>query len=282
MYLRPESLDEALQALGSGSLTILAGGTDFYPARVGRPLDDDVLDITAIRGLRGIRDHGEHWRIGALTTWTDVLGAELPHCFDGLKLAAREIGGMQIQNTGTVVGNVCNASPAADGVPCLLALDATVELASAAGERSVPIGAFITGNRATVRRSDELVVGIVIPKAAEGMASTFLKLGARKYMVIWIVMVAIMIGRDGDRVGDARVAVGACAPVAKRLPALEAALAGRALDHDLGMVAAEEHLRQALAPIDDMRGSADYRWDAALTIIRRGLSELGAAMGDAA
>ena len=137
-YLRPTSIDAALQALASRPLTVLAGGTDFYPARVGRPLDDDVLDITAIASLRGVADAGDHWRIGATTTWSDLANSDTPPLFDGLKRAAREVGGAQIQNAGTVAGNLCNASPAADGVPPLLSLDASVEIASTGGATAWP------------------------------------------------------------------------------------------------------------------------------------------------
>ena len=111
---------------------MLAGGTDFYPARVGRAIDEDVLDIGGIDVLRGITAGPAGWRLGATTTWSELLEADLPPLFDGLKQAAREVGGRQIQNAGTFAGNLCNASPAADGVPALLALDAEVELAGPA------------------------------------------------------------------------------------------------------------------------------------------------------
>ena len=276
-YLRPTEIGDALAALGRPR-AILAGGTDFYPARVGRTIDEDVLDITALP-LGGIADRGDHWRIGALATWSELIAAKLPPCFDALKLAAREVGGVQIQNTGTIAGNVCNASPAADGVPPLLAMNAAVELASSEGARRIPLAEFITGNRKTVRRGDELVTAILVPKPAAGTASTFLKLGARRYLVISIVMVAATIEPDArNQVARARIAVGACAPVAQRLPGLESALAGLPIDGGLGTVVAEEHLAQVLAPIDDVRGSAYYRHDAALTLVRRALAELGARM----
>ncbi|MDJ0944817.1 MAG: FAD binding domain-containing protein [Kiloniellales bacterium] len=282
IYLRPRTLDDALAALAAQRLTVLAGGTDFYPARVGRPLDDDVLDITGLKDLRGMREDGDAWRIGALTTWSDLLRAQLPPCFDGLKAAAREVGGVQVQNAGTLVGNLCNASPAADGIPCLLALDAEVELASAAGTRRLPLADFLVGNRKTRRGPDELVTGVVLPKLRPGAAGAFVKLGARRYLVISIVMIAVVIEPEAGRVADARVAIGACAPVARRLPALEAALKGRALDAGLGESVAPDHLRGALAPIDDVRASADYRRDAAETALRRCLSDLGAALGGSA
>ena len=275
-YLRPENLPEALAALSARRLTIIAGCTDHYPARVDRPIDEDLLDITAIAGLRGIEERGDEFRIGALTTWTDIVDAELPPCFDGLKAAARAIGGVQIQNTATVVGNICNASPAADGAPNLLALDARVELASAAGERVTALADFITGNRATTRAPHEMVTAITVPRLGDGAQSLFLKLGARAYMVISIVMVALVIEPHGDRVGSARIAVGACTAVPKRLAALEESLIGARLDGGLGDRVEPRHLSEVLDPIDDMRGSAEYRGDAALTLVRRGLTELGA------
>jgi CO/xanthine dehydrogenase FAD-binding subunit len=278
-YLRPERLDDVLDALRCRALTVLAGGTDFYPARVGQPLDHDVLDITSVAGLRNIADEGDRWTVGALVTWTDLLGADLPGCFDGLKAAAREVGGVQVQNAATIVGNVCNASPAADGVPILLALDGAVELASASGRRSLPIQQFIVGNRTTLRRPDELVTGISIPKPGPGAASTFVKLGARRYLVISIVSAAILIEPLAGEVAGARVAVGSCAPVARRLPALEAALRGRPLDGTLAKALDEGELYQALSPIDDVRGSADYRREAAGIALRRALSELGERLG---
>src|SRR5437899_2244786 len=121
-YHRPRELGDALTVLRQGAITVIAGGTDYYPARVERPADEDLLDITAISALRRIDTAPSHFRIGAGVTWTDLIRAELPPCFDGLKLAGREVGGVQIQNAGTIVGNVCNASPAADSMPNLLAL----------------------------------------------------------------------------------------------------------------------------------------------------------------
>ncbi len=273
-YLRPTELKEALAALAAGPRIILAGGTDYYPARVGQPLDDDLLDITALPDLRRIAEEDAHWRIPALATWTDLLETPLPPLFDGLKLAAREVGGVQIQNAGTLCGNLCNASPAADGTPNLLALDAMVELSSARATRRLPVAEFVTGNRATLRRPEEMVTAIIVPKPQQAARSTFLKLGARKYLVISIVMVAVVMEiADGSTVAGARIAVGSCSTVAQRLPALEAALAGRRLDASLIDLARPEHLAP-LSPIDDVRGAAAYRRDAALTIVKRAIAEL--------
>jgi CO/xanthine dehydrogenase FAD-binding subunit len=273
-YLRPTRLDEALQAL-TRSRTVLAGGTDFYPARVGRAIDEDVLDVTGIAALRGITANADGWRLGATTTWSELLDTPLPSLFDGLKQAAREVGGRQIQNAGTLAGNLCNASPAADGVPPLLALDAEVELAGPAGPRRLPLGAFITGNRRTALAPGELMVAIHIAKPAHDARSAFYKLGARRYLVISIAMAAATLEIDGGRVASARIAVGACSAVAQRLPSLEASLAGVAVDQRLGSCVEAAHL-EPLKPIDDVRGSAAYRRDAVITLLRRLLASFAA------
>lgn len=265
-YLRPVSLDEALAALAR-PWTVLAGGTDFYPARVGRAIHENVLDITGIADLRGISADSRGWRLGATTTWAELIGTPLPPLFDGLKRAAREVGGRQIQNAGTVAGNLCNASPAADGVPPLLALDAEVELAGRAGMRRLPLSAFITGNRRTELAPGELLIAIHIPKPVHDARSAFLKLGARRYLVISIAMAAVTLEIDRDRVANARIAVGACSAVAQRLPALEAALAGAPITTLAERVDAAQ--LAPLSPIDDVRGSAAYRGDAAVTLLRR-------------
>jgi CO/xanthine dehydrogenase FAD-binding subunit len=278
-YLRPQALEDAVAALAGGSYTVLAGGTDVYPARVGRPFSDDILDITALKGLRGIEESADEatgggWRLGALTTWSDVLRAPLPPVFDALKLAAREVGGVQIQNAGTLAGNLCNASPAADGVPPLLALEAEVELAARDGTRRLALDDFILGNRKTARRPDELVTAIHIPKPSERARSSFLKLGSRKYLVISIVMVAVLVDLDDfGEVVTARVAVGSCSAKALRLPDVEAALTGQGFDADLLPRIGPEQF-DPLTPIDDIRGTADFRRDAAVVLVRRCLETL--------
>jgi CO/xanthine dehydrogenase FAD-binding subunit len=266
-YLRPRRLEEALAAL-SRRPVLLAGGTDFYPARVGRTVDEVVLDITGIEALRGITVGSTGWRLGATTTWSELVEAELPPLFDGLKQAAREVGGQQVQNTGTLAGNLCNASPAADGVPCLLALDAEIEIAGPAGRRRMPLRRFITGPRCTALSSGELVLAIHVPRPTHEARSAFLKLGARRYLVISIAMVAATLEVTEGRISAARIAVGACSPVAERLPALEAALVGAPLDERLANRVETVHLAP-LSPIDDVRGSAEYRSDAVVTLLRR-------------
>lgn len=269
-YLRPTSLDDALAQKAARPLTILAGGTDVFPARTTRAAwgsmrHADVLDISAIPELRGINETDAGWRIGALTTWSDLARAPLPALFDGLISAAREVGGVQIQNRGTLAGNICNASPAADGVPPLLSLDAEVEIAATAGTRRLLLAQFIDGYRHTVLRPDEIVTAIHVPRSSA--RGHFLKLGARRYLVISITMVAGTLDLDdAGRIRSARLAVGACSAVPQRLHALEADLAGHKLA-DAAALVCEHHLGH-LAPIDDVRATGAFRAHAALTLMR--------------
>ena len=271
-YHRPDTLEEALAIRAGGDVTVLAGGTDVYPAKAARAgwgdmRHKDVLDISKVPDLRGIAEAADHWRIGALTTWSDIVRAALPPLFDGLKRAARDVGGVQIQNRGTLAGNICTASPAGDGAPNLLALDAGIELASPQGRRVVAMDGFIDGYRRTQARADEIVTAIVVPKRGERARGHFLKLGARRYLVISIVMVAGAVETDAAGViKAARLAVGACSAVPQRLRALETALAGTPIAR-AGDAVAAAHL-DALAPIDDIRGSAAYRRAAALALTR--------------
>ncbi len=230
-----------------------------------------MLDISGLAEIKGIAVEADSIRIGGLTTWSEIVASPLPRCFDALKSAAREIGGIQIQNRGTVAGNLCNASPAADGVPPLLALDAEIELVSAHGARRTSLADFIVGNRKTTRRPDEILANVIIPRRVDDAASAFLKLGARRYLVISIAMVAAVVKKDSNGcVADARVAVGSCSVTAQRLMALERALLGAPARTGLGATASAEHLA-ALSPIDDVRATANYRSDAALTLVGRAL-----------
>jgi CO/xanthine dehydrogenase FAD-binding subunit len=270
-YAKPSTLDEALALLGEARWKILAGGTDFYPALGNRPLSDNVLDINGLDELRGVSETASHVVIGARTTWTDLIRHPLPAAFDALKQAAREVGSVQIQNVASVAGNLCNASPAADGAPALLVLDAEVELRSRAGSRMLPLQDFILGNRRTAIEPGEIVTTIRIPKASIAGSSSFQKLGARRYLVISIAMAAarVIVGTDG-RIESAAIAVGACSAVAQRLPTLEAALVGSRPGREVEQAVAAA-LFAELSPIDDVRGSADYRRGAAREIVLRAL-----------
>lgn len=268
-YLRPRTLAEALQTLQTEpALRVIAGGTDVYPSLGEAAARAELLDITGLSDLRGVHCGPDGLHIGALASWTDVQRADLPPGYRALQQAGREVGSAQIQNAGTVAGNVVNASPAADGTVALMALDALVDIAGPAGNRRVPLAGFVTGVRKVALAPGELVTGLHLPPVRG--RSEFLKLGARKYLVISIAMVAVHVetGSDGA-ITRAAVAVGACSPVARRLPALEAALVGARLD-DLAQVV-RAGLIEGLAPISDVRAGADYRADAVPVLIRRAL-----------
>ncbi len=277
-YAKPKTADEALGLLKEDRWRVLAGGTDFYPAQGTRPFRDNVLDINGLAEFRGIAETSDHWVFGARTTWTDVARKSLPPAFDALKQAAREVGSVQIQNVGTIAGNLCNASPAADGVPPLMMLDAEVELRTSEAARHLALSDFILGSRKTALRSEEMVTAIRVPKRSVAGASAFLKLGARRYLVISIAMVAARVELDdGGAINRAAVAVGSCSAVAHRLAGLEAGLVGMQRGAEL-----DEALRSAdlseLAPIDDVRGSGEYRLEAARELIARAvISALGPA-----
>jgi len=271
LYFRPSSLQEALNVLADTRATILAGGTDVFPALGERPLAGPVLDLSALEEIKSVSFSQQHVLLGARTTWSELLAAPLPRGFDGLKAAAREIGSVQIQNAATIAGNLCNASPAADGIAALMALDAEVVLAARAGSRTLPLAEFILGNRKTARRPEELLTCIRVPRRLENAVSTFLKLGARRYLVISIVMVAanLVLNPDGT-IREALLCVGSCSPVALRLAELESALTGKPARPGMRRHVQPEHLAR-LSPIDDIRATAAYRRDAARTLVERAL-----------
>ncbi|MFY0661083.1 MAG: FAD binding domain-containing protein [Shimia sp.] len=273
IYHRPGKLKDALAVLATTGARPVAGCTDVFAGTDAQELRGEVLDVTAIDGLRGISKTHVGWRIGATTTWRDVLGTKLPPAFDMLQQAAREIGGLQVQNAGTVAGNLCNGSPAADGVPPLLALNAQVELASEQGTRIIDLVDFVIGPRATTRREDELVSAVLVPDASVSGDSRFLKLGARKHLVISIAMVAVRLDVQDEIICDAAVAIGACGPVATRAEVLESALVGTRADQADRLVSTAR-LEDVLTPISDVRGEASYRKAAALELVQRGISDV--------
>jgi CO/xanthine dehydrogenase FAD-binding subunit len=270
MYARPSNLDDALGLLAESGARVIAGGTDVYPGAGERPLQADYVDVSNISALRGVSVDGACVRMGAATTWSDIVRADLPPAFDALKVAARDVGAVQIQNRGTIAGNLCNASPAADGAPPLLILDAEVELASRRGTRRLPLDVFISGARSTLLAPGEVMTAIVTPLPSSTMRSAFFKLGGRRYLVISIVMVAVAFDVVEGMVRDTRIAIGACSAVAKRMRQAERRLIGAPASSGLGRLIEGDDLAQ-LAPIDDIRASANYRRDAALTLLRRAI-----------
>lgn len=266
IYARPTSLPELRSHLAKGPHRVLAGGTDLYPSAAGQ-LDGSVLDLMAVPGLRGITVAGD-LRIGACTTWTEIATADLPPAARALQQAAVQVGGRQIQNVGTIGGNLCNASPAADGIPPLLACDARVELTSPTDIREIALSDFLQGPRKTARREDEVLSAVILPGAGLGGRSDFVKLGARAYLVISIAMVAARIVVQDGRIAACAIAVGSCSATARRLQMAESVLLGA----DIAMVTSlltAGVIAEDLAPIDDIRATAAYRSDAAVELVKR-------------
>lgn len=266
-YHRPQSLKQALAEMASGPKRLLAGGTDIFPG-AGRSLPGEILDISDVSEMRGISLTADGLRIGGATTWAEIACANLHPALRSLQQAARQVGSAQVQNMGTLAGNLCNASPAADGVPPLLTLDASVELAGPTAVRTLPLSDFLIGPRKTARGQDEILTAIVIPDAALNGQSAFLKLGARAYLVISIAMVAAKITVLNGRISSAAIAVGSCSAAARRLTDAEGTLLGCSTA-EWRTALRPDAISSALTPIDDVRASAGYRSEAAIELVAR-------------
>ena len=247
--LQPRSLAEALRLLrDEGPLVPLAGCTDVYVGfHFGTVSARRFLDLQDLRELRGIRRHGRTLVIGALATYTDLIRSPLVRrSLPILAGAAREVGSPQIQNRGTLGGNIANASPAGDTLPVLAVAEATVVLRSVDRERRVPFVSFSTGYRQTVMRPDELIVAVEVPPV-EGR-QWFRKVGTRAAQAISKVVMAAV------RAPHPRIALGSVAPTVVRVPRTEAVLAGGGSLADAQAVLTDE-----VEPIDDLRSTATYR-----------------------
>ena len=269
MYYRPDKINEALDSLSREKLTIAAGCTDLLPSTQQDNLGDNILDISGIKSLRNIDFENGFRRIGSGVTWTDIVeNNNLPNCYDMLKECSLQIGSQQIQNLGTIGGNLCNASPAADGVPCLLSLDASIELLSVNGKRVLKLEDFIKGSRKTELQNNEILTAILIPKEAEIGRSSFLKLGARKYLVISIAMIACKLNLEKDIISDIAISVGSCSAVAKRIKSLENLLIGKSIKDELTTIILNYDYENYLSPINDIRGTNNYRLKASKVLVK--------------
>src|SRR5438105_11934167 len=261
--LRPRSLEDALAMLrDEPTLTPLAGCTDLYVAlNFGTLKDTRFLDLWRLDRLRKIELRGGALSIGALATFTDLIRSTLVRKrLPMLAAAARDVGGVQIQNRGTIGGNVANASPAGDTLPVLAAADAVVVLQQAGGIRRIPFAAFYTGYRQTVRRADELIVGFEIPPVRG--RQWFRKVGTRAAQAIAKVVVAGVVA------DEVRIALGSVAPTVVHAVRTEAAIARGA-----SVAEAQRSLMDEIAPIDDIRSTAEYRRRVAANLIARMLAD---------
>ena len=272
-YHRPDTLARAIKVLAATNARILAGGTDIFPAERRQTLTGEILDLTGIADLRGIRQTPDGWRIGATTTWSDIANASLPAGFAALQEAARVVGAQQVQNAGTIGGNLCNASPAADGIPPLLVLEGEVEIAASNGTRRMALAQFVQGVRKVDLRPGEILKAVHIAAANVHGASAFEKLGARTYLVISITMVAARVVVSDGKISAAAISVGAASPVARRLSGLEEGLIGRDInDLSAWRGSIRAHIATVLSPLKDIRGDEAYRLSAAEILISRAVN----------
>jgi carbon-monoxide dehydrogenase medium subunit len=274
-YHQPESLPDAvsLAARFGAEASFLAGGTDLIvQIERGRIAPRHVIGLHRVPGLADIEVNGRI-TIGARVTHRAIEGtAELAGALRCLIEGAEVIGGHQVRNVATVGGNLVNGSPAADLVPCLLALDGAVTLVGPEGERELPVERFLLGPNRTARRPDELLTRVSLPAPPPGAATAFLKAGRRRAMEISVVCVAARLTLDArrERCLEARVALGAVAPTAVRAHEAERALEGQPVGEEAFRRAAEAAQR-ACRPIDDVRASAAFRRHLVGVLVRRAL-----------
>jgi xanthine dehydrogenase iron-sulfur cluster and FAD-binding subunit A len=273
-YYRPQSLEEALEILAQreGEVRAVAGGTDVLVKAKDGTVDRGALfDLGAVPEMSGIEDKADHVWIGATTTHTAMIESPLLQSWaPALPEACRVIGGPQIRNRGTLGGNLANASPAADTVPPLFAMDAVVEVVSISSRKDVPIAAFFTGPRESILARDELIVGVRVPKL-RGLRSAFLRLGQRQAQAISKVSIAVAMTFKDGRPDFVRVALGAVAPTVIRARETEKALAGGGYE---ALLRAKEAVREEVRPIDDLRSTREYRREMAAVLLERAVRRI--------
>jgi CO/xanthine dehydrogenase FAD-binding subunit len=256
-----EKLDKAYEVLSQNKVKILAGGTDLMVVYgSGSVLPEKVLDIWRLDELRKIDEEDEYLKLGALCTYTQLINDERVKKFaPTLVDASLTIGAVQIQNRGTIGGNIVNASPAGDSLPVLSAFDAQLELGSARGTRRVAFNSFYTAYRQTILESDELVINVLIPKQNPKEKAQFYKVGTRAAQAISKVVMAVRaVVNDKKEIEKIAIAMGSVAPTVIRARKTEELLTGLEINADL-IEQARTSLNEEVQPIDDIRSTEHYR-----------------------
>lgn len=277
-YISATSLDEAVSVLAEyGSCArIIAGGTDILIEleRGSRPQVDTLIDITRIPGIDQITLDKDHFSLGPLVTHNHIVtNKKIVSLALPLAQASWEVGAPQIRNRATISGNLITASPANDTITPLMAMDASVELKSTSGLRNIPLSQFYTGLRQTVMRPDELMTNISFPALAENQRGIFLKLGLRRVQAISVINIAIVVTIQDGIIDQPKITLGCVAPVIVHAEAAEKYLQGKSLTPDHIAYAARLASKE-IHPIDDIRGTADYRHEMVRVLVRRGLQAI--------
>jgi CO/xanthine dehydrogenase FAD-binding subunit len=266
----PRDLQDALtiMAAAPGTWQPFAGGTDLMVVfDAGKLPPGKYLSLWKLDELRGIDVTDDSVRLGALTTYSDVLRSELLRAeFPMVCRAAGETGGVATQNRGTIGGNVANASPAADTPPALLVYDAELEAVSVRGSRRIPYDRFHTGYKKTTLAPDEIIRAIWLPRGRQGWRESYRKVGTRRAQAISKVCFAAAVQIADNTIRDVRIAFGSVAPVVVRCARTESAIRGRRIDAELADRAVKALLRD-ITPIDDVRSTAHYRLTVAQNLL---------------
>jgi xanthine dehydrogenase small subunit len=274
---RPATLAEAYSVLAgrAGGLKVIAGGTDLMVLMNARQLDaSEFLDIWRVDELRGIADEGDSLRIGALTTYTRLIESPLVQKhIPSLVAASRTIGAIQIQNRGTVGGNIVNASPAGDSLPVLAAYDAELEIGSSRGARRVAFNQFYKGYRQTALEPDELVLSVRVPKLKSDERDFFWKVGTRRAQAISKIVMGAKARMNGHVIEAIAIAVGSVAPTIVRAPETEAMLTGANLTPAI-IDLARESISREVSPITDLRSTEHYRRTVTGNVLAKFLRQL--------
>ncbi len=274
-FLSPRTLAEALKLRSAHpDFTVLSGGTDLMVRATERDYPVGTIDVFSLKEMRGVCESDAALSIGASTPYADLLRSDVVlTMLPNLHAAIREIGAVQIQERGTIGGNIGTSSPVGDTLPCLLALDAEVELRSQNNTRRVAYSDFCTGYRKTQLGADELITAIHIPRPAKGTRLFWRKIGTRRAQAISKVMGAASFRIEEGVVSHARIALGAVADRPRRVEAAEQRIQGEKPSERLATEVAAI-VRSDVKPIDDVRSTASYRLDVAVNIVRRFVLEL--------
>jgi carbon-monoxide dehydrogenase medium subunit len=277
-YLKPSTLQEALCFLNGNESDkkVISGGTDIMVQLRNNKIDPEIIiDISEIENLKGIHSRDGFITIGAATTLTEIAESDIVKRYCPiLAQAAASVGATQIRNRGTIGGNVCNASPAADTIPALVALGAVATVVSVEQEREVLLEELFVGVGKTAINSNELLTFISIPQPTENSAGSFFKLGKRKAQAISIVNGAVQIGVNAaeGKFTDVHVVMGSVAPTVLRIREAEESLIGRSINRQ-NIENAAEIVKNKISPISDVRATADYRKDVSGNLFIEAMSD---------